>query len=78
MPNAELTKSLLDQLKDMRPGAAGVMIKNTDLVDADIPGIAEPDLDGRAKWLVSKLPFKCEFHPAQNTLNYVFKRQSAD
>jgi hypothetical protein len=74
MPNAELTKTLLDLLKGMQQGEAGRMIKNTDLVAADIPGIAEHDLDGRAKWLVSQLPFRCEYHSARSTLDYVFKR----
>lgn len=71
MPNAE---KLLDLLKRMKPGDAGAQIKNTDLVAADIPGIAEHDLDARAKWLVSQLPFKCEYRAAHNTLDYVFER----
>lgn len=74
MSNAELTKKLLDLLKHVQAGHAGVQINNTDLVAADIPNIAEHDLDGRAKWLVSKLPFKCEYRASGTTLTYDFER----
>ena len=68
------TKDMLDLLKSLQPKTAGATIKNTDLVAADIPDIADYDLDARAKWLVSQLPFKCEYHSARSTLDYVFKR----
>jgi hypothetical protein len=68
------TDDMLDLLKSMQPGTAGAMIRNTDLVAADIPNIPDHDLKARAKWLVSQLPFKCEYHSARSTLDYVFKR----
>jgi hypothetical protein len=68
------TQDMLDLLKSLQPGTAGAMIKNTDLVAVDIPGIADHDLDARAKWLVSQLPFKCEYHSGRSTLDYFFTR----
>jgi hypothetical protein len=74
MADASKLQDLLNRLRALQEGQS-IVVTNAQLMELEIPGIADFDHHGRAEWLRKQIA--CEAKPSATTDQWTFTRPAA-
>ena len=68
---------MIEWLSSLKVGEAGKTVRQQELMELDIPGISEFDIQARAEWIRAQLPFPSEISKSATVSDYSFRRLDA-